>query len=179
MTDFKDDARFEREIATIARLDHPCIVPVLGAGVEEGTPYFAMKLIEGREFAALLDVRSDEWDIIVITGIVIVVLALACGTACRSKPASEGGADAVSVINTCLGLAVDWRRRRPLLGNGMGGLTICPLSDAAVMPMQSFLQRFRPEFEARIHETAAPGSPSRWARSAASRVSSTASALSR
>jgi NADH-quinone oxidoreductase subunit F len=47
---------------------------------------------------------------------------------------------------------------------GMGGLTICPLADAAVMPMQSFLQRFRPEFEARIHETATPGSPSRWAR---------------
>jgi len=47
---------------------------------------------------------------------------------------------------------------------GMGGLTICPLADAAVMPMQSFLQRFRPEFEARIHETATPGSPSRWSR---------------
>jgi NADH-quinone oxidoreductase subunit F len=48
--------------------------------------------------------------------------------------------------------------------DGMGGLTICPLADAAVMPMRSFLQRFRPEFEARIHETATPGSPSRWAR---------------
>jgi len=47
---------------------------------------------------------------------------------------------------------------------GMGGLTICPLADAAVMPMQSFLKRFRPEFEARIHETATPGSSSRWAR---------------
>jgi NADH-quinone oxidoreductase subunit F len=47
---------------------------------------------------------------------------------------------------------------------GMEGLTICPLADAAVMPMVSFLKRFRPEFEARIHETAAPGSPSRWAR---------------
>ena len=47
---------------------------------------------------------------------------------------------------------------------GMGGLTICPLADAAVMPMLSFLKRFRPEFEARIHETATPGSSSRWAR---------------
>jgi dihydroorotate dehydrogenase (NAD+) catalytic subunit len=37
--------------------------------------------------------------------------------------AEEGGADAISVINTCLGMAVDWRGRRPLLGNVMGGLS--------------------------------------------------------
>ncbi len=37
--------------------------------------------------------------------------------------AAEGGADAISLINTCLGLAVDWRQRRPLLGAGMGGLS--------------------------------------------------------
>jgi dihydroorotate dehydrogenase (NAD+) catalytic subunit len=37
--------------------------------------------------------------------------------------AERGGADAISAINTCLGLAVDWRRRKPLLGNGMGGLS--------------------------------------------------------
>jgi len=47
---------------------------------------------------------------------------------------------------------------------GMAGLTICPLADAAVMPMESFLQRFRSEFEARIHETATEGSATRWAR---------------
>ena len=47
---------------------------------------------------------------------------------------------------------------------GMAGLTICPLADAAVMPMQSFLQKFRPEFEALIHETAAARSRSRWSR---------------
>jgi len=48
--------------------------------------------------------------------------------------------------------------------NGMAGLTICPLADAAVMPMQSFLEKFRPEFEALIQETAPIGNPSRWAR---------------
>ncbi len=47
---------------------------------------------------------------------------------------------------------------------GMAGLTICPLADAAVMPMQSFLQKFRPEFETLIHETAAPRPRSRWSR---------------
>jgi dihydroorotate dehydrogenase (NAD+) catalytic subunit len=37
--------------------------------------------------------------------------------------AVEGGADALSVINTLLGVSVDWRRQRPLLGNVMGGLS--------------------------------------------------------
>lgn len=37
--------------------------------------------------------------------------------------ASDGGADAISLINTCQGMAIDWRRRRPLLGNVIGGLS--------------------------------------------------------
>ncbi|HEX3999776.1 MAG TPA: dihydroorotate dehydrogenase [Pirellulales bacterium] len=40
-----------------------------------------------------------------------------------ARGAADGGADAISLINTCLGMAVDWRRRRPMLGNGMGGLS--------------------------------------------------------
>ncbi|HTU25502.1 MAG TPA: dihydroorotate dehydrogenase [Pirellulales bacterium] len=40
-----------------------------------------------------------------------------------ARGAADGGADAISVINTCLGMAVDWRRRRPLLGNVLGGLS--------------------------------------------------------
>lgn len=40
-----------------------------------------------------------------------------------AKGAEAGGADALSVINTCLGMAVDWRRRKPLLGNVLGGLS--------------------------------------------------------
>ena len=40
-----------------------------------------------------------------------------------AKAAAAGGADAISLINTCLGMAVDWRRRRPMLGNVMGGLS--------------------------------------------------------
>jgi dihydroorotate dehydrogenase (NAD+) catalytic subunit len=40
-----------------------------------------------------------------------------------ARAAAAGGADAISLINTCLGMAVDWRRRRPLLGNVMGGLS--------------------------------------------------------
>ena len=40
-----------------------------------------------------------------------------------AKAAAEGGADAVCCINTLLGMAIDWRRRRPILGNIMGGLS--------------------------------------------------------
>ena len=40
-----------------------------------------------------------------------------------ARAAEAGGADALSLINTCLGMAVDWRRRRPLLGNVLGGLS--------------------------------------------------------
>ena len=37
--------------------------------------------------------------------------------------AAENGADALCLINTLLGMAIDWRRRRPLLGNVVGGLS--------------------------------------------------------
>jgi len=37
--------------------------------------------------------------------------------------ASAGGADALSLINTCQGMAIDWRKRKPLLGNVIGGLS--------------------------------------------------------
>jgi dihydroorotate dehydrogenase (NAD+) catalytic subunit len=40
-----------------------------------------------------------------------------------ARAAAEGGADAVSLINTCLGMAVNWRRRRPMLGHTYGGLS--------------------------------------------------------
>jgi len=40
-----------------------------------------------------------------------------------AQAAADGGADAVTLINTCQGMAVDWRLRRPLLGNVIGGLS--------------------------------------------------------
>jgi dihydroorotate dehydrogenase (NAD+) catalytic subunit len=40
-----------------------------------------------------------------------------------AKAAAAGGADAISLINTCLGMAINWRKRRPMLGNVMGGLS--------------------------------------------------------
>jgi dihydroorotate dehydrogenase (NAD+) catalytic subunit len=40
-----------------------------------------------------------------------------------AKGAEAGGADAISLINTLQGMAIDWRRRRPMLGNVVGGLS--------------------------------------------------------
>ena len=40
-----------------------------------------------------------------------------------ARAAAEAGADALSLVNTFVGMAVDWRRRRPILGNVTGGLS--------------------------------------------------------
>ncbi len=40
-----------------------------------------------------------------------------------AKAASDGGADAVSAVNTFVGMAIDWRRKKPVLGNVTGGLS--------------------------------------------------------
>jgi dihydroorotate dehydrogenase (NAD+) catalytic subunit len=37
--------------------------------------------------------------------------------------ARMGGADAVTLINTLVGTAIDWRKRRPILSNVVGGLS--------------------------------------------------------
>jgi dihydroorotate dehydrogenase (NAD+) catalytic subunit len=40
-----------------------------------------------------------------------------------AQAAADGGADVLSLVNTLVGMAVDWRRRRPILGNVTGGLS--------------------------------------------------------
>src|SRR5581483_9696423 len=40
-----------------------------------------------------------------------------------AQAAADGGADAVTLVNTFVSLAIDWRRRRPVLGNATGGLS--------------------------------------------------------
>lgn len=40
-----------------------------------------------------------------------------------AKSAYEAGTDAVSCINTVLGMAIDWRKRRPMLANTVGGMS--------------------------------------------------------
>jgi dihydroorotate dehydrogenase (NAD+) catalytic subunit len=40
-----------------------------------------------------------------------------------AQAAADGGADAVALVNTFVAMAIDWRRRRPILGNVTGGLS--------------------------------------------------------
>jgi dihydroorotate dehydrogenase (NAD+) catalytic subunit len=40
-----------------------------------------------------------------------------------ARAAAEAGADAVTIANTFQGMAIDWRRRKPILGNVVGGLS--------------------------------------------------------
>jgi dihydroorotate dehydrogenase (NAD+) catalytic subunit len=40
-----------------------------------------------------------------------------------ARAAEEAGADALSLINTVSAMAIDWRRRRPILQNDIGGLS--------------------------------------------------------
>ncbi len=45
---------FEREVAALATLRHPGIVRVLDSGIEDGTPWYAMELVQGRTLADCL-----------------------------------------------------------------------------------------------------------------------------
>ena len=58
--------------------------------------------------------------------------------------AAEGaGADAITLINTCLGMAVDWRKRRPLLGNVLGGLSGPAIKPIALRCVYQAAQRVK------------------------------------
>ena len=52
--------RFEIEAQAAAALQHPNIVPVFAYGREHGVPYFAMRLIEGRNLAEIVDERRQR-----------------------------------------------------------------------------------------------------------------------
>jgi serine/threonine-protein kinase len=51
--------RFQNEAETVARLDHPHIVPIYDVGQEDGRHFFSMKLIDGDSLSRI--VGSGQW----------------------------------------------------------------------------------------------------------------------
>ncbi len=111
------------EFPQIAALELNISCPNVSGGVDFGTDRKLTAELVGRVRAACrLPVIAK------LTPNVTSIVSIA-------EAAAAGGADAVSLVNTFQGLAVDWRRRRPILGNGLGGLSgpaIKPLALRAV-----------------------------------------------
>ena len=85
--------------------------PNVSGGVDFGTdPAMCEKVVRGVRDACNLPVLAK------LTPNVSRIVDIA-------KAAAAGGADAVCCINTLLGMAIDWRRKKPMLGNVMGGLS--------------------------------------------------------
>jgi dihydroorotate dehydrogenase (NAD+) catalytic subunit len=107
----------------IAALELNISCPNVSGGVDFGTdPKLTGDLVGRVRAACQLPVIAK------LTPNVTSIVAIA-------EAAAAAGADAVSLVNTFQGLVVDWRRRRPILGAGFGGLSgpaIKPLALRAV-----------------------------------------------
>jgi len=99
------------EVAAIAAIELNISCPNVSGGVDFGTDAaMCERLVADCRAATSIPIIAK------LTPNVTSIPAIA-------KAAAAGGADAISLINTCLGMAIDWRRRRPMLGNVMGGLS--------------------------------------------------------
>jgi dihydroorotate dehydrogenase (NAD+) catalytic subunit len=121
--EFVSLARRLDEFPRIAAIELNISCPNVSGGVDFGTdPHLAAELV-GRVRAA-----TRHPVIAKLTPNVTSIVSIA-------EAAAAAGADAVSLVNTFQGLAIDWRRRRPILGAGFGGLSgpaIKPLALKAV-----------------------------------------------
>ena len=95
----------------VAALELNLSCPNVSGGVDFGTrPERCQAVVAGARQACSLPLLAK------LTPNVTDIVPIA-------QAAEAGGADAVSLINTCLGMAVHWRHRRPLLGGVTGGLS--------------------------------------------------------
>lgn len=115
----------------VAAIELNISCPNVSGGVDFGTdPALCEAVVAGVRRACSLPVLAK------LTPNVTSIAAIA-------QAAEAGGADAISLINTCLGMAVDWRRRRPMLGNVLGGLSgpaIKPIALRAVYQVRRAVQ---------------------------------------
>lgn len=99
--------------------DHPALAglelniscPNVTGGVDYGThPKMTAEVVSAVRAACNLPIIAK------LTPNVTSVVEIA-------RAATDAGADALSLVNTFQGLAVNWRTRSPILGNGIGGLS--------------------------------------------------------
>jgi serine/threonine-protein kinase len=55
-------SRFQREVKTIAKLEHPCIVPVYDCGAKENQPYIVMRYMSGGTLLNFLKKKNSPVD---------------------------------------------------------------------------------------------------------------------
>lgn len=95
----------------VAAIELNISCPNVSGGVDFGTdPAMCQRLVESTRQACPLPIVAK------LTPNVTSIATMA-------RAAADGGADAISLINTVLGMAIDWRKRKPILGNRMGGLS--------------------------------------------------------
>jgi len=98
-----------REGVAAVELNISC--PNVSGGVDFGTnPELAGEVVAAVRSAGELPVIAK------LTPNVTSVVPIA-------QAVADAGCDAVSLINTFQGMAVDWKRRKPILGNRLGGLS--------------------------------------------------------
>ena len=98
-------------LAGIAALELNISCPNVSGGVDFGTD------------AAMCERLVSECRRATETPIIAKLTPNVTSVALIAKAAEAGGADVLSLINTCQGMAIDWRRRRPMLGGVLGGLS--------------------------------------------------------
>lgn len=109
--DFAQMAAQLNNHAGLAGLELNISCPNVSGGVDFGTnPESARKVVAAVRDACSLPVVAK------LTPNVTDITAVA-------QAAADGGADAVSLVNTYQGMAINWRRRKAVLGNVLGGLS--------------------------------------------------------
>ncbi len=109
--EFVEMARLLDGRAGVAAIELNISCPNVSGGVDFGTDAaMCFRLVESARQATSLPIIAK------LTPNVTRITDIA-------KAAADAGADAISLINTVLGMAIDWRRQRPMLGNVVGGLS--------------------------------------------------------
>jgi dihydroorotate dehydrogenase (NAD+) catalytic subunit len=109
--DFVELAERAGDAPGVAAVELNLSCPNVSRGLDLGIDPIVVERVVGR------CVRASKAPIIAkLTPNVTSVVAIA-------KGAQQGGADAVTLINTIRGIAIDWRRAKPILAATYGGLS--------------------------------------------------------